>query len=311
MINPPYKQFEQYRSTLHPALQFFIFLLLFIGVLVVGNLIGAAIASALYGFNTVADIAGGKLTSPNAANVLWILQTAGTTLPIFIAPVFFAFVIVREPGDYIKPTFNFSWILMVLIFAIMFISNPAIEFLSNINEKMVLPPWLKWMRDTEDSTQKLMDVMLNMKTAGSLIFNVFFIGLVTAVVEEFMFRGVLQTIFLRWTKNTHAAIWITAVLFSAFHIEFFGFLPRLLLGVLFGYFVAWSGSIWPGVWAHFLNNGAAVIATYLFQHKLIKADPDNQHMFTASGYIISFIIMLFLLFIYRRAASEKKQIPEF
>jgi len=311
MINQPYKQFKQSRSILHPALQFFVFLLLFIGVLIVGNLIGVGVASALYGLNTVAAIAGGKLTSPNAANVLWILQTAGMTLPIFVAPVFFAVVIVREPRDYIKPTFNFSWILMLLVFAIMFMSNPAIEFLSNLNEKMVLPPWLKWMRDSEDSAQKLMDVMLNMKTIWSLMFDVLFIGLVTAIVEEFMFRGVLQTIFMRWTKSTHAAIWITAILFSAFHMEFFGFLPRLLLGVLFGYFVAWSGSIWPAVWAHFLNNAAAVIATYLFQHKVIKTDPDNQQMFTASGYVISFIIMLFLLFIYRRTAFEKKQIPEY
>jgi membrane protease YdiL (CAAX protease family) len=125
-----------------------------------------------------------------------------------------------------------------------------------------------------------------------------------------MFRGCLQTIFLQWTGNIHAAVWITAILFSAFHMEFFGFLPRLMLGVLFGYFVAWSGSVWTGVWAHFINNGTAVIGTYLFQHKLIKINPDDQHLFSYAGYIISLLIILFLLFIYRNVAFNKQKIQE-
>jgi membrane protease YdiL (CAAX protease family) len=304
-------QIERQYKQMHPALQLAIFILLFVGVYILGNIIGLGVTMAMYGINAVMDVAQLKLDSPNAANILWILQTTGTTFPIFAAPVFFAFVIVRNPQDYLKPTFRFSWILLILVFAIMLISNPVIEFLSNLNEKMVLPSWLKWMRENEDNVEKLMNVMLSMKTIWSLVFNVLFVGLLTAVVEEFMFRGVLQTIFVRLTKNTHAAIWITAILFSAFHMEFFGFLPRLMLGVLFGYFVAWSGSVWPAVWAHFLNNATAVVATYLFQHRIIKADPDNQHMFTASGYIISFTIMLFLLFVYRRTASGKKQTPAY
>jgi membrane protease YdiL (CAAX protease family) len=301
------RPFEQPYKQIHPALQLLIFIGVFMLVLFIGNLIGAGIAIAVYGLKAVMDIGQLNLTSPHATNVLWILQIAGTTFPIFAAPVLFAYVIVKEPRDYIKPTFRFPWGLLLLIFAIMFISNPAIEFLSNLNQKMVLPPWLKWMRESEDNAQKVMEIMLQMKTIWQVIADVLVVGLLTAIVEEFMFRGVIQTIFVRWTKNTHVAIWVTAILFSAFHVEFFGFLPRLLLGVLFGYFVAWSGSIWPAVWAHFLNNGAAVVATYLFQQKIVKINPDDQHLFSAAGYIISFLIMLFLLFIYRKIAIEKKQ----
>ena len=121
-----------------------------------------------------------------------------------------------------------------------------------------------------------------------------------------MFRGCLQTILLKWMRNKHTAIWITAILFSAFHMEFFGFLPRLLLGALFGYFVAWSGSIWPSVWGHFVNNGTAVIVTYLSQHKLINIDPDDQHIFSYVGYVISFIITLLLLFAYRYISAKRQ-----
>ena len=181
------------------------------------------------------DIAQLKLTSPQAMSALWILQIAGTTFPLFATPVFFSYLIVRDPQDYLKPGFRFPWVLLPLVLLIMLVANPSIEVLSNINQKMELPHFLsgvqKWMEDSENSAQKLTESMLQMKTIWDLIMNVLLIALLTAIVEEFMFRGVLQTIFIRLTKSTHVAIWITAILFSAFHLEFFGFLPRLLLGV--------------------------------------------------------------------------------
>jgi membrane protease YdiL (CAAX protease family) len=297
-------------NQIHPAMQFLIFIGIFIIILIIGNLIGAGIVLALYGLKTLMALASLNVSVPNFIPAIWIMQLIGTTFPIFAAPIFFAFIIVRDTDEYIKPSFNFPWVLLLMVLAIMFISNPVIEFLSNLNQKMVLPHFLKWMRDSEDNAQKLTEAMLQMKTIWDLIIDVLLIGLLTAIVEEFMFRGCLQTIFIRWTENTHAAVWITAILFSAFHMEFFGFLPRLMLGVLFGYFVAWSGSVWTGVWAHFINNGTAVIGTYLFQHKLIKINPDDQHLFSYAGYIISLLIILFLLFIYRSVAFNNQKIQE-
>jgi len=212
-------------------------------------------------------------------------------------------MVVREPDNYLKTSFEFSWLLIVIVFLIMILSSPVMEFISNINESFNLP---KWMRDEEDALKKLSDNMMQMKTVGSMIFNLVFIGLVTAIAEELLFRGALQTIFINWTKNKHAAVWITAILFSAFHMEFFGFIPRLFLGVLFGYFVAWSGSIWPSIWAHFVNNGTVVVITYLAQSKIWNINPDDQHVFNTVLYITSFIITIFLLFIYRYIAVKRQ-----
>jgi membrane protease YdiL (CAAX protease family) len=301
-----YKAYNQ----IHPAIQFLLFISIFIIVFIIGNIVGPGIVWALYGLKTLTALAGLNVSTPHFLPAIWILQLLGMTLPIFAAPVFFAFIIVKDPDDYIKPSFHFPWILIFLVLAIMFISNPLIEFLSNLNQKMVLPDYLKWMRDKEDEAQKITEAMLQMKTIWDLILDVLLIGLLTAIAEEFMFRGCFQTIFFRWTGNIHIAVWITAILFSAFHMEFFGFLPRLVLGVLFGYFVAWSGSIWTSVWAHFINNGAAVVAAYLFQHKLIKTNPDDQHLFSYLGYVLSLIIILLLLFTYRRATFNKEQIRQ-
>ena len=294
---------------MHPGLQFLTFIGIFIFVFVAGNLIGGGIVIGLYGMKTFAALASLDMTVPHFMTSIWILQTAGTTLPILLAPLFFSWVIIRDVPDYIKPTFRFPWTLLVVVLAVMFLSMPLIEFLSNLNQKMVLPPWLKWLKESEEQTQKLMEGMLKMNGLGDMISNVLFIGLFTAIAEEFMFRGVLQTIFYRWTKNIHAAIWITAILFSAFHMEFFGFLPRLLLGLFFGYFVAWSGSIWTGVWAHFINNATIVIVTYLFQQKIFTGDVNDQHVFNNLAYVISLVITAALLVIYKKITDSRKQQP--
>ena len=310
MINTPYKQLKNGANKLHPGVQLLIFSAVFIGALLICNfaLIG------IYGIKGIMDIASLNPSTPHLNNSLWVLQLIGTTLPIFVAPVFFAKVIVNDEHDYIKPGINFHWGLLVLVFLLMFLSNPTIELLSNINLKMKLPDYLKgledWMKDSENSAQKITGIMLRMNTIWDMLLDLLLIGLLTAIMEEFMFRGVIQTIFVRWTNNVHAAVWITAILFSAFHMEFYGFLPRLLLGVLFGYFVAWSGSIWPAVWAHFLNNGTDVVVTYLYQHKIIKDNPDDQHLFNYIGYAISAALLLLLMLIYRKIALEKKPFIE-
>jgi hypothetical protein len=311
MINKPERAANPGGKNMRPGLQFLMFSLIFIGIFILGNLLGAGLIFVIYGSKTFMAIASLNVTAPHFNTAVWILQISGTTLPIFAAPVVFAYTLTNSPVNYLKPGFKFPWALLLLIFVIMFVSNPLIELLSNLNQKIPLPQWLSWMKDNEKNDEKLMGALLQMKTIWGVIANVLAIGLLTAIVEELMFRGVLQTIFFRWTKNVHAAVWITAILFSAFHMEFFGFLPRLLLGVLMGYFVAWSGSVWTGVWAHFINNSTIVVVTYLFQHKLVNINPDDQHVFNYWGYAFGFALTLTLLLIYRSIASEKIKIPAY
>ena len=298
-----------------PALQLPVFVIIAILVIAVGYGLAMALIAGVYGVNTLLDLATLDLTKPNSISALYILQVVSTTIPIFVAPVLFAYYVVREPGGYLKSRQSFPWLLLVVAFFIMLVSSPLIELSSNFNQKMVLPEFLKgleqWMKQSEETARRLTNLLLKMDNVGDLVKNVILIGLLTAIAEEYMFRGVLQTIFVRWTKNTHAAIWITATLFSAFHMEFYGFLPRVILGALFGYFVAYSGSIWPAVWGHFLNNGTAVVVTYLYQHKKISMDPDDTHVFNYAGYIFSLIIIIILLLVYKQVGQGNKTSPDF
>lgn len=309
MIKEPIQELEPRQTEVHPSVQFIILIAGTIFALFLFGLFAAGIIWVVYDAKTLADVMSFNTANKNTIPGLWILQIISTTIPLFVVPVLFARFIVHDTSRYLKPTFKFAPILLLLIFSIMLFSSPVMEVLVNINQKLTLPGPLKAiediMRTMEQQAQKATDAMLTMNSVGSMLFAVFVVGLLTAIAEEFLFRGCVQTLFIRWTGNTHAAIWITAILFSTFHMEFFSFLPRVALGVFFGYFVAWSGSIWTGVWAHFLNNGSAVVITYLYQHKSISLNPDDQHVFNYPSYAFSLIIILILLYIYRNVTLKR------
>jgi len=298
--NPiPHKQ-------IHPGFQFMILVGLLLGFLIFGQLLAGVIIGVKYGQDVLMDIANLKLSSPHAQSALWVMQTTGTTIPILITPIVFSYLIVREPDEYLKNNFHFPWLLIVLVFFIMLLGFPVIEFLGNLNQKF---PISKALRDYENEVQKMSDSMLQMNSFWSMIFDLLFIGLLTAIIEEVLFRGAMQSVFIRWTKNKHAAVWIVAILFSAFHMEFSGFIPRMFLGLLFGYFTVWSGSIWPAIWAHFVNNGTIVVITYMAQQKLVNIDPNDQHSFNNIIYIISGVMMIVLLY-FSRYIAVKRQIAD-
>ncbi|WP_448701943.1 CPBP family intramembrane glutamic endopeptidase [Mucilaginibacter sp. AW1-3] len=304
---------EKQVGTLHPSVQFLMLAGIFVAFFVAGGALGFGIVYLAYGSKTIGHITTFNTAYPGVINGIWILQLTSTTIPLFLAPVIFAKYIVTEPGDYLKAAFPSKPVLFLMVLAVMFISSPVMELLVNLNQQMKFPHFLQglydWMRHSEDQALKETQLLLKMNSIGAMLFDLLVIGLLTAIAEEFLFRGCVQTIFTRWTKSQHWGVWIAAALFSAFHLQFFGFFPRLMLGVFFGYFVTWSGSIWPAVWAHFINNGSAVIVTYLFQQKLIKLNPDDQHVFNYFGYIFSLVLTVFLLIVYRNIAQSKKALP--
>ena len=299
-----------------PAFQFIIFLGVIAGLMLAGSLLGGLLVKGIYGAGILNQVTAMKPGSAAVRNALWVLQVAGMTIPLFLAPVIFARYIVRSPDDYLKNNFQFPGRLLIIVFLVLMMSAPVMEELVDLNRNLALPSYLKgledWMKNSEASAQKMMSVVLKMDTQAQFLFALLVVGLLTAIVEEMVFRGCLLTIFKRWTGNTHAAIWITAAIFSAIHLEFYGFLPRMALGVFFGYFAAWSGSIWPAIWAHFINNGSAVIFTYMYQHKQIDIDPDAQHTFNYTQYVLSLMITIALLYTYRTItlSLDKNQLEE-
>src|SRR5690606_9694418 len=128
---------------------------------------------------------------------------------------------------------------------------------------------------------------------SALAINLLMIAIIPAIGEELLFRGGIQNIFYKWFKNPHIAIWAAAILFSAIHVQFYGFIPRMLLWALFGYLLVWGKSIWYPIIGHFINNGSAVVTAFIYQQQGKSIDElDKGDTFPMAGYIFSAIFTL-------------------
>lgn len=241
---------------------------IFIMLLLVCTLIGSAIAAVFAVGNNI--------------TMLKVGQGISSAL-MFIAPPLILYAITRT-----QPMLQLGfrapakgWMLLIGI-ALMFISLPLTNILGEWNEKVnfgeTLETWLKFFEDTAaDLTQRMLEV----DSIWGLLFNLLVIALIPAIGEELTFRGVLQQALTKGCKNVHVAVFITAFVFSFIHFQFYGFLPRMFLGLLLGYLYYYSGSIWTSILMHFINNGTAVVLGYLEYKNL--TDIDWEHFGSTSS----------------------------
>ena len=173
---------------------------------------------------------------------------------------------------------NQPWWIIIIGVALMFISLPVTNQLTHWNEAMrfgaafeKLEDYLKMLEETATAaTEK----MLNVETIGGLLLNLLVIALIPAIGEELTFRGVLQQGLTR-KMNPHVAIILSAAIFSFIHFQFYGFLPRMFLGILLGYMFYITGSLWTSIMMHFVNNGTAVLIYYLNNKGIINIDAEH------------------------------------
>lgn len=277
--------------------------------LLVAMFIGFAVAVIFYGTTLFTDTSWLSGNDPKFVGALKIMLTA-QQIGLFLAPaLFLAITEGKRPQHFYgfrKPELNTFFLVLLLVAC----SMPMMAWINETNQKMVFPEFLKgiesWMRTMEDEGAKTTEAILKMKTIGDLLITLFVIAVVPAICEEFLFRGALQRIFLRWIKNPHVGIWIAAIIFSAIHFQFYGFFPRLFLGAAFGYIYFWTGSLWYTMFAHFLNNGFAVGLAWYFQRNNMPLNTDEQMPVAWYGYIISALITLALFKLLKEKAVKQE-----
>ncbi len=268
--------------------------LLQISFLVLFILIGAIFSSlavlAIYYicYGTTAGMA-------DHANFMRFTQFVSSVATFLLPALCLAYLCSHKPKDYLYigkiPDGN----VLLLVFISMFLLMPFDNLIALINKQMELPAFLapveNWMRQEEDTAEKITTSLVGNYGILILMANLIVIALTAGVTEEFLFRGALQRIFSQWTGNHHVVIWSAAIIFSAFHMQFFGFLPRMILGAYFGYLLYWSRNIWIPVFAHFINNAFAIIGMSnepLKDNEYISGDISTQHLLP---YTIIAIIM--------------------
>jgi uncharacterized protein len=196
---------------------------------------------------------------------------------MFLVPAFLTvwFFYKKATSDYLK--LNKIPSIWMVILGVLFIvaSLPAVQYSMWLNQQIPLPDWAKMM---EDSTADSIKSLLVMNRPIELFLNILVIGLLPAIGEELVFRGVLQQQLMRRIANPHLAIWLAGAIFSAIHFQFEGFLPRMLLGAGLGYLFYLTNNIWIPIIAHFINNAGQVIAQYLMPEKMnsLELEKDIQ-----------------------------------
>ena len=205
-------------------------------------------------------------------------------------------------GNQIKTLLTNTADIKSIIIAIIFIITiiPCIDVLSQWNKSLHFPYFLRELENSmialEQQANNITETMLSVSTIWGLIANIVVIALAAAICEELFFRGSVQRI-LAGAFNYHIAVWLTAILFSAIHLQFGGFIPRLILGVSFGYIAIWSRSLYPSIIAHFINNGIAVLSFFLSYNKIIDIPTKNFGTYTG---IVSLIISGTVLVYFKR-----------
>lgn len=239
------------------------------------------------------------------------------TLSLFLLPALLCAWLWEEkhrPFHWLRMDVKSAWHVVGLAALVMVCAIPGINLLADLNNRIVLPECLssleQFFRQMEEEAALLTKRFMQADNVWVMMINMGLMAVLPALAEEISFRGVLQQ--LLSGMRTHVAIWLTAVIFSAIHMQFYGFIPRMLMGALFGYVFVWTGSLWVPIVMHFVNNGMAVLLYYILSSKGVAMDTNYADTLGAGttwwlGIISLLTVGILLRVLYLRITSQDLQ----
>ncbi|MBS1916357.1 MAG: CPBP family intramembrane metalloprotease [Bacteroidetes bacterium] len=254
---------------------------------------------------SISQLSNMDFSDPKIIGAMKVVQAISTITIFFVPALVFALITFQFNQLFFlgahKPEKNSYYLLALLI---MFASFPFVSWLGDLNQQI---PLAKWMVDMENEASKQMEAFLKGNSAKDIVINLLIVAALPAICEEFCFRGVLQRIMIHIFRNPWAGIIVTAMLFSAFHMQFEGFFPRMFLGIVLGALFWYSGSLWVNIVAHFFYNGAQVIAV-MYYPKMVNENPSLPWLLVIASGIIVFAL---LWLIRKKSNSTFARIYEF
>lgn len=231
----------------------------------------------------------------------------------------------HRPFHWLRMDKMISWRVVGLAALVMVCAIPGINLLADLNGRIVLPECLssleQFFRQMEEEAALLTKRFMQADDIWVMMINMGLMAVLPALAEEISFRGVLQQLLSgkvevssprRISMRTHVAIWLTAVIFSAIHMQFYGFIPRMLMGALFGYVFVWTGNLWVPIVMHFVNNGMAVLVYYILSSKGVAMETNYADTLGAGttwwlGVISLLTVGILLRVLYLRITSQDPQ----
>lgn len=272
------------------------------------SLAGAYLAVWIFGIESIKDFTASfnnQLQYPEAMIFLQGFTAFGT----FLLPAFvYARIMRSRPVSFFTLDRPVSKQLLFLAIAALIAGQGLVTFTAWLNQQIVFPEWMgalgRSLNKMNENVDRGYRIFLDIHSFGRLLVMLLVAGIIPAFGEEFLFRGIVQRIFQRWTRNGHLAVWLAACIFSFIHMQFLDFLPRLVLGAMLGYLFLWSGNLWYSIAAHFFNN--AILLVYAYVYILQGGDPaelqSNAH-FQWMPVIFSSLLSLLLLYFFKKKAQ--------
>lgn len=229
-------------------------IIMFISVSMIGLFIAAVLSTII-------------MMRGQTATTLRIATLINDIIMFVMPPVICAVVYSYRPAEYLRVASAPGLTPLILAVGTMICSIPMMNMIIEWNEGLSLPSSFaameSWMREAEQRAGDTVNTLMGGSSAGSLTLSILIVGVLAGFSEELFFRGGIQRLLVSGHVNPHVAIWVTAFLFSAIHLQFFGFFPRLLLGAFFGYLLYWTKNLWVPIVCHILNNSIVATVTWM------------------------------------------------
>jgi len=200
---------------------------------------------------------------------------------------------VRRP----LPSFDIILLGILITMAFMPFNSWIIEWNSHLKLPVLLKGLEQWMQEKETSMANMTQFLTAYQSWFKLLVAITVIAIIPAIGEEVLFRGIIQRKIFHKIPNMHISIWLSAVFFSTIHFQFYGFVPRILLGAILGYLYAWSRNLWVPIFAHFINNAFITLMLFLNHRGIVTLDIRQSHTYVSwIGAFVSLGLTAFLLY---------------
>lgn len=279
---------------LKPGEKFLFSVVLLFILALVFQFFGAFLASIIYGFGVSDILSMSAFDNPEYVAASKLIQIIGSLGTFIIPALLFSYLFMGDLFSLYRFRDPINWVAVFLTIGMMVSVIPLINYLAEVNLRMDFPiPSIdRMMRALESDAETIMKAFMGTQSLWGLLVNLLMIGVLAAIGEELIFRGLFQRLLSEMFKNVHLAILVTAILFSAFHFQFFSFLPRFILGIILGYLMYLGRSIWFPIIAHFANNAMGVIYYYFYSRG--STDDVLEEIGTSSLLPITALISLLI-----------------
>ncbi|MCM0060349.1 MAG: CPBP family intramembrane metalloprotease [Algoriphagus sp.] len=255
------------------------------------------------------SLVGGNYDIPNGRMALLFTQGIGSGLGFWVATWISIRFLEKANLNWAKQRARVSSKNLALVTAMTVGGMLFNGLLMYWNSQMVLPEFLSgvehWMREMETQLMELTVFLTDFQSIPELLTGILVIGVFAGVGEELFFRGLIQPKMQVYFRSPHWGIWMTAFIFSAIHAQFFGFLPRLFLGALFGYLYHYTGSLFYPILGHILNNALTLLLVYGSNQGFFDVDVQATDTVSYPGALLGFLVLT-LGFLYFKKVNRGK-----